>query len=765
MAGIIPIPTTRVGDYFVRQRLTTQVQLDQLDLFKLQNQVSTGRRLQLPSEDAPAALRAINLQRLLDRKGQIRTNVQSSAFYLGAADTSLGEASSELIKIRGEAVSVAGTLTNDEARRKLIEGIDATIQLLVNTGNTNSQGRYVFAGSSAQVQPYEFNGAFIEYLGNEGSLRSYVDLERLFDTNLAGTDVLGGISSEVQGSNLNAQLTTDTLVGSINGGQGLSRNAALSVTINTGATTLTSVIDLGTAVTIGDIARLIKDGAPAGSQIVVDVTNAGLRLSSPSGQIGVSEVAQGHTARELGLTAGPPQSSTLIGTALNPAILKTTQLSELIGARAQGRIAGANDDILLRANANGDELNNVRIIYMGDASVGAETVTYDDSNPLDKTLTVHIQPNFSTLQQVTAAITAHGLFTAVLEPHKGVSASLSGSETVVAGDLGQLTSGGVDGILDTGSGLILNNGIKSLTLDTSGAETVEDLLNLINSEDLGLLAEINLERNGINIRSRLSGADMTIGENGGTLATQLGVRTYTGATNLSAFNRGIGVPTSATGADLHIIARDLTEFDVDLGGAATVDDVINSINAAAAAANSGAGVNVVARLATTGNGIEIVDTSAIAGTTTVAAVEGSQAARFLGFVAGEQTQNSSATGIVQSEDRHTLEADSVFNTLIRLKRALEQSDEIEIGRSLERLDNDLNRVNFARAEIGARIQNLEVIDTRLEDENVQLQSALAQDMDVDLVEAISNLTARQFAFEASLRTSASILQLSLLNFI
>jgi flagellar hook-associated protein 3 FlgL len=765
MAGIIPIPTTRVGDYFVRQRLTTQVQLDQLDLFKLQNQVSTGRRLQLPSEDAPAALRAINLQRLLDRKGQIRTNVQSSAFYLGAADTSLGEASSELIKIRGEAVSVAGTLTNDEARRKLIEGIDATIQLLVNTGNTNSQGRYVFAGSSAQVQPYEFNGAFIEYLGNEGSLRSYVDLERLFDTNLAGTDVLGGISSEVQGSNLNAQLTTDTLVGSINGGQGLSRNAALSVTINTGATTLTSVIDLGTAVTIGDIARLIKDGAPAGSQIVVDVTNAGLRLSSPSGQIGVSEVAQGHTARELGLTAGPPQSSTLIGTALNPAILKTTQLSELIGARAQGRIAGANDDILLRANANGDELNNVRIIYMGDASVGAETVTYDDSNPLDKTLTVHIQPNFSTLQQVTAAITAHGLFTAVLEPHKGVSASLSGSETVVAGDLGQLTSGGVDGILDTGSGLILNNGIKSLTLDTSGAETVEDLLNLINSEDLGLLAEINLERNGINIRSRLSGADMTIGENGGTLATQLGVRTYTGATNLSAFNRGIGVPTSATGADLHIIARDLTEFDVDLGGAATVDDVINSINAAAAAANSGAGVNVVARLATTGNGIEIVDTSAVAGTTTVAAVEGSQAARFLGFVAGEQTQNSSATGIVQSEDRHTLEADSVFNTLIRLKRALEQSDEIEIGRSLERLDNDLNRVNFARAEIGARIQNLEVIDTRLEDENVQLQSALAQDMDVDLVEAISNLTARQFAFEASLRTSASILQLSLLNFI
>ena len=61
MSSIIPVPTTRVGDYFVRQRLVGQVQNDQLDLFKLQNQISTGNRMQLPSEDAPAALRAINL--------------------------------------------------------------------------------------------------------------------------------------------------------------------------------------------------------------------------------------------------------------------------------------------------------------------------------------------------------------------------------------------------------------------------------------------------------------------------------------------------------------------------------------------------------------------------------------------------------------------------------------------------------------------------------------------------------------------------------
>src|SRR5438046_10437144 len=109
MSSIIPIPTTRVGDFFVRQRLVGQVQNDQLDLFKLQNQISTGRRLQLPSDDAPAALRVINLQRLLDRKGQIQTNVKASSSYLSAADAQLGTVSDILNDLRGGVVGIAGT--------------------------------------------------------------------------------------------------------------------------------------------------------------------------------------------------------------------------------------------------------------------------------------------------------------------------------------------------------------------------------------------------------------------------------------------------------------------------------------------------------------------------------------------------------------------------------------------------------------------------------------------------------------------------------
>ena len=53
------------------------------------------------------------------------------------------------------------------------------------------------------------------------------------------------------------------------------------------------------------------------------------------------------------------------------------------------------------------------------------------------------------------------------------------------------------------------------------------------------------------------------------------------------------------------------------------------------------------------------------------------------------------------------------------------------------MDVDVDRVLQARADIGSRLENLDVIQTLLEDENVELQTSLSENLDVDLVEAIS----------------------------
>jgi flagellar hook-associated protein 3 FlgL len=881
--SIIPIPTSRVGDLFIRERLVGQAQSDQLSLFKLQNQISTGKRLSLPSDDAPAALRAINLQRLLDRKGQISTNIQSSNQYLSAADSALAGVSSTLVDIRGQVVGVSGTLSNDADRQQLINNIDQAMQSLVSAGNTQSNGRYLFAGSRSQDQPYDYDGTNVKFSGNDGTLQSYVDLDRLFDTNLSGTEVFGGISNQVQGGDLTPSLSADTLVSTINGGQGIARNAAISVSFNSGSSTTTSVIDLSHAVTMGDVAKLIERGAPAGSNIVADVTGDGLKLTSSSGTITVAEVSDGKAASELGFPPGAPASASLVGNPLNPALLNTTPLDSLLGTRAEGRISSSskNNDIVLTATHNGAAYNGVQVVVTGGGTAGAETATYDGNT---KTLTVQVENGVSTAKQVAAAITAEGHFKADVDYHDQTDPIAAGTNPVEVKNFGVLTSGGTGEDFDRTSGLVLTNGGKTVTIDTSSAVTVEDLLNKITASGLGFSAQINATGDGIDVQSRLSGADFTIGENGGTTATQLGIRTYTGTTALADFNRGVGVSTgdevldttkldslritardgttfdvtltgstslqdvvdrvnsavgnntgttavtaqltanhngielvdsstSATGKltvlapsvsqaasylglispgttqqsstvtdatgsdvlsganvisnDVEIVASDGTQLWVDLTGAKTVDDVISRINSSPA--NGG---KITASVAQVGNGIQLTDNAAGTGTLTVKSVEGSKAAEMLGFVADGQSQsdplNVKTVGshqVFTSADKHTLETDSVFNTLLRLKTALQNNDTEEIGRTLDRLDTDISRVNFARSDIGSRLQSLGTIGDALTDENVQLKSALSDDTDVDLVQAISDMTARQYAFQASLQTAASIMKLSLLDFI
>ena len=128
----------------------------------------------------------------------------------------------------------------------------------------------------------------------------------------------------------------------------------------------------------------------------------------------------------------------------------------------------------------------------------------------------------------------------------------------------------------------ISNGGKTYTIDISSAITVEDLLNTINGSGAGVLAEINSDGTGIDIRSRISGGDFSIGENGGLTATQLGVRTFALQTRLSDLNHGLGVHSLAqqnfVGNDFAFQLEDGTTLQISLSNEATIGDVINTIN-------------------------------------------------------------------------------------------------------------------------------------------------------------------------------------------
>ena len=127
--------------------------------------------------------------------------------------------------------------------------------------------------------------------------------------------------------------------------------------------------------------------------------------------------------------------------------------------------------------------------------------------------------------------------------------------------------------------------------------------------------------------------------------------------------------------------------------------------------------------------------------------------------------NNGPVARLQGSDVAPQEVNGVLNSLIRLHQALEQSDMREIERAVGMLDDDFDRLNFARSDLGARGQALDAIAYRLDSEDVELRKSLSWEIDADIVTVISDLTARQASIEASLRLIGQTMQLTLLNFV
>ncbi|MHC4407135.1 MAG: flagellin N-terminal helical domain-containing protein, partial [Planctomycetota bacterium] len=544
MPNIIGIPTTRLSNMLVHERVLEQVQYNQMEYFRLEQQLSTGRAFEVPGEKPVTALRVMSLQGLLERKEQIRTNLATNQSFLTATDVAFSRVSNLVAETRATALGVVDDIASEHERKAALLEITEAVRHLVSTGNRQFRDRFLFAGSATAVAPFEQGpGSAVLYLGNEEQLQSYSDLDSLFATNVLGSEAFGAISEPVRGSvDLNPVLTFDTRLADLRGGQGVTRG---SIAVSDG--TATSIVDLTSAETIGDVAALIQAQPPQSTTLDVEVTATGLkiRLASGAGNLSIREVNDGTTAFELGILAEAGVGNNWIQSDdLDPILRPTTRLDGLLGTRATAvvRSPGRDNDFIVEAATNGTALDGVEIRFVDDTGAGGEWAEYL-AGAVPPRIDVHVNAGQTITRDVVRAINdAHALdpaafpFTARVDP---LDDRAGGEGRLLATATGQTEGGsGID--LDRNSGLQIVQGDETYTIDLASAETVEDLLNLLNGAGAGLLAEINELGTGIDVRSRLSGVDFAIGENGGTTATQLGLRTFTTATRLDSLDFGRG---------------------------------------------------------------------------------------------------------------------------------------------------------------------------------------------------------------------------------
>ena len=752
--NIGPLLPGRLPSTMLSERLKSSLNDTSRELANLQQQVATGQKFSLMSESPAAALRTIILQSALERQTQYQTNISTNTSLLAMSETALNSVGDALNQAKSIALTGIGSTVSAAERVALADQIAALRTQVINAGNTTFRGQYLFAGSQTDVAPFEeLADGQVVYHGDDHQAQSYINTQTLLANNFDGISAFAASTPEI-GGDIDPALTLQTKISDLHSGRGV-KSGSITITLDNG-TPQTQTVDLSGVETVQDLKTVLEDAFSGGPlTLTVDIDPAsqnGLRLTPSAGTVAVSNIPGSRLATDLGIESAAVAQ--INGSDLDPGVTLQTTVASLNGGTGIGST--------------------------------------------------------------------------------------------------------------TGTGIVITNGGETRTVDLSSATTIEDVFNLIRTADPYLNLGINDAKNGLSISSRISGADFSIGENnGGANAAGLGIATFTADTPLSELNYGRGVDVDSSN-QLQIIRRDGTTVNLDLSGSVTVQHVIDKINqfetfdgtTPLADLNLGQGVpvgattlditrrdgsvvnvslagdatvqdvldsinavdtgNLVASIDPNTNAIQITDNSGT-GPLSIASNAVSDA---LGLAVSETGTNNSvplqgnfipiklqatfnstgngltiydasgtgpleipsieiayALGIdgvesgsdplvgLQGKEPNPKESTGVLGLLSRLENALRNGDDRGIERVGALLDTEIGRLNRVRADIGSRLTVLEEADNRLQDQEVQMKDAISKDFETDLTEIIVEITQRQNAFQANLQVTSQALQLTLLSFL
>jgi flagellar hook-associated protein 3 FlgL len=149
----------RIATAYAQQIAIDGITERQSQLLDTQNQLSSGRRVNSPSDDPSAAAEAERLRSREARLGSEQRAIEQARQMLGSADGALGDAT-DLLQSARESLLAAGNATTGPAdRAKYAEQLRQVREQLLSVANRgDGAGGFVFGGQGAVTAPIDSSG-------------------------------------------------------------------------------------------------------------------------------------------------------------------------------------------------------------------------------------------------------------------------------------------------------------------------------------------------------------------------------------------------------------------------------------------------------------------------------------------------------------------------------------------------------------------------------------------------------------------------------
>ncbi|GCD89526.1 flagellar hook-associated protein FlgL [Nocardioides sp. LS1] len=152
---------TRVTQTMLSRRALDGLQAGLGRVSRVQEQLSTGRIINRPSDDPTGATAAMRLRSSVADQQQYARNANDGAGWLDHIDTTLGSMTSQVRRARELAIGGINGAVGGPSREAMATEVDQLRAGLIGDANATYLGRPVFGGITSGAAAYDATGAYI----------------------------------------------------------------------------------------------------------------------------------------------------------------------------------------------------------------------------------------------------------------------------------------------------------------------------------------------------------------------------------------------------------------------------------------------------------------------------------------------------------------------------------------------------------------------------------------------------------------------------
>lgn len=175
----------RITNSMMRHNTLWSINRNESLMNKYETQLSTGKKIQKPSDNPIVAVRALKLRANVKEIGQYKTNSEDAISWLSVNEQAISNSIDLLKRARELCVQGSSDIFATSDRASIVEELEQLKTQLLNEGNVNYAGRHIFTGFKTD-QPLVFTEAkSINYEIGENFEKS--DIETV--EKVIGTDI------------------------------------------------------------------------------------------------------------------------------------------------------------------------------------------------------------------------------------------------------------------------------------------------------------------------------------------------------------------------------------------------------------------------------------------------------------------------------------------------------------------------------------------------------------------------------------------------